>query len=147
MATRLIDRIAVEVDGDGEPLVMLLWTGRDFEHLYPADGRTHRPLQGGAHRPPWDRAARPSPLALSIQVYVDCVLRVFEALGIEHAHLAGHSLGTTVCFHLAGHSSRNGVLSLALIAPRALPARHRPSRPFAPGPRKHAAKACSQSPT
>jgi 3-oxoadipate enol-lactonase len=119
MATRLIDRIAVEVDGDGEPLVMLHGLGGTSNTYTPQMGvLTGRFKVLRIDLPGSGRSAILA--ALSIQAYVDAVLRVFEALGIERAHLAGHSLGTTVCFHLAVQQPQR-VLSLALIAPLPCP--------------------------
>jgi len=115
MATRLIDRIAVEVDGDGEALVMLHGLGGTSNTYAPQMGvLTGRFKVVRIDLPGSGRSAVPA--VLSIQAYVDCVWRVFDALGIERAHLAGHSLGTTVCFHLAVQQPQR-VLSLALIAP------------------------------
>lgn len=119
--------MAVEVDGDGDPIVMVhglggttnTWTPllsavsgmRRVRIELPGSGRSHR-----AHALQENTANKGR---LTIDVLVDAVLRVATQLGVSRAHFAGHSLGTIVCQHLAVRAPER-VRSLALFG--ALPA-------------------------
>jgi len=119
MATTLIERIAVEVDGEGEPAVLIhglggtsnTWTPllpalqrfRCIRPDLPGSGRSHR-IQG----------------ALSIQGFVDAVRRAMDSLRAERVHVLGHSLGTIVAMHLAA-AFPDAVRSLALFGPLLAP--------------------------
>jgi pimeloyl-ACP methyl ester carboxylesterase len=127
MATRVVDRIAVEIDGDGDAVLMIhglggssnVWTSLapEFSRM-----RTLRPdLPGSA------RSARALPEgALTIERFAQAMLRVASAAGVERAHVVAHSLGTIVAFHLAVAEPRF-VRSLALFGPLLAPAD--PARP------------------
>lgn len=101
---RLIDRMAVEVDGEGETIVLVHGLGgtcNTWTPVMPALSRLRTvridlPGSGRSHK-----AHALAEGALSIERLVTAVLRVCGALGIERAWFAGHSLGTIVCQHLA----------------------------------------------
>src|SRR5262245_9019075 len=119
MATRFVERIAIEVDGEGEPVLMIHGLGSSsnlWTPLMPALARfkTIRPdLPGSA------RSARVDG-PLSIDGFVRAMMRVCGAIGIERTHVVAHSLGTVVAFHMAVAEPRF-VRSLALFGPLLAP--------------------------
>ena len=120
MATRFIERMCVEIDGQGEPLVMLHGLGGTSNSFTPViDGLARqmqviRPDLPGSGRSP--TSGRPS-----LEDIADQVARALAALGIGRANFAGHSLGTIVCFHIALRNPRL-VKTLALVGPLLAPA-------------------------
>lgn len=112
MALQLIDRVAVEVDGDGDAVVCLHGLGgssNSWTPLLPALSRfkvVRIDLPGSA------RSHRVEG-ALSIERMADAALSVCARLNIERAHWLGHSMGTIVCQHVALAEPRR-VRSLAL---------------------------------
>jgi pimeloyl-ACP methyl ester carboxylesterase len=119
MATMIIDRMAVEVDGSGDAVALIHGLG-GTSNVFDPQARTLagrfrviRPDLPGSGRSP---AGRP----LSIQAFVDAILRALRLLGVERAHLAGHSLGTVICQHIAAQQPAL-VRSLALFGPFAAP--------------------------
>ena len=119
MATQFVERMAVETDGSGEPVLMIhglggtsnVWTPvlpalhrhRTIRPDLPGSGRSHR-VEG----------------PLSIERFVQAMQRVCAALGLDRVHVAAHSLGTIVAFHLAATAPRL-VRSLALFGPLVAP--------------------------
>jgi 3-oxoadipate enol-lactonase len=119
VATQFVERMAVEVDGAGEAVLMIhglggtsnVWTPvlpalsrhRTIRPDLPGSGRSHR-VEG----------------PLSIDRFVQAMQRVCAALGLERVHVAAHSLGTIVAFHLAAGAPRL-VRSLALFGPLLCP--------------------------
>jgi len=99
-----IDRMAVEVDGEGDAVVLvhgLGGTSNTWTPMMPALAR-HRVVRldlPGSGRS--DRAHALAAGPLSIDRLVSAVLRVCSALRVERAWFGGHSLGTIVCQHLA----------------------------------------------
>ena len=137
MSTRFVERVAVEIDGEGDAVLMIhglggtsnIWTPllpglarfRTVRPDLPGSGRSHR-VEG----------------TLSIDRFVRALMRVCGAAGVERAHVVAHSMGTIVALHLAALEPRL-VRSLALFGPLSAPAD--PSR----GPiRARAAKARSE---
>jgi pimeloyl-ACP methyl ester carboxylesterase len=120
MATRFVDRMAVEIDGEGDAVLMIHGLGGSSNVWTPlmpsfARCRTVRPdLPGSA------RSARVEG-PLSIDRFVQAMLRVAGAAGVERAHVVAHSLGTIVAFHLAA-AAPHFVRSLALFGPLLAPA-------------------------
>jgi 3-oxoadipate enol-lactonase len=120
MATRFVERMAVEIDGDGDAVLMIHGLGGSSNVWTPllptfARYRTVRPdLPGSA------RSARVEG-PLSIERFVQAMLRVAGAAGVERAHVVAHSLGTILAFHLAAAEARF-VRSLALFGPLLAPA-------------------------
>jgi pimeloyl-ACP methyl ester carboxylesterase len=120
LAFHLIERIAVEEEGDGDAVVCLhglggssnTWTAvmpalapyRVLRIDLPGSGRSHA-VQG----------------ALSIERLAQAVLAVCARLGIARAHFLGHSMGTIVCQRLAAEHPKL-VRSLALFGPLVAPA-------------------------
>src|SRR5262245_4910886 len=114
-----VERIAFEVEGEGEPVVMihgLGGTSNVFTPLAPAFARHKRvrfDLPGSG------RSARFEG-ALGCQLFLEKTLLVMERAGVRSAHVVAHSMGTIVAAHLAAaHPER--VKSLALFGPLLAP--------------------------
>ena len=119
MSTQWIERMAVEIVGEGEPIVLLHGLGGTSNTWTPQMGllahhRAIRPDLPGAGR-------SPVPASLSIETMAETVLRMMAALGVEQAVLAGHSMGTMVCQRVALMEPRR-VRALALCGPLLGPA-------------------------
>lgn len=134
MSTQFIERMAVEVEGRGDPVVMvhgLGGTSNTFTPQMSAFGDRYRVV-----RPDLPGSGRsPAGGSLAIQRFVDTLVRMVEVLGVERAHWVGHSLGTIVCQHLAVQQPRL-MRSLVLLGPLA-----EPPEPARKGLRDRAAKA------
>ena len=119
MTTEFVERMAVEVDGSGDALLMIHGLGGTSNVWTPvlpavARQRTVRPDLPGSGRS--HRVEGP----LSIERFVGAMQRVCAALGLDRVHVAAHSLGTIVAFHLAVTAPRL-VRSLALFGPLLCP--------------------------
>jgi 3-oxoadipate enol-lactonase len=120
MTTQIVERMAVEIDGDGDPIILLHGLGGTSNTWTPQMGvfvgrfRVVRPDLPGSGRSPL------SSNSLSIDLLADLVIRTADRLGIERAHLGGHSMGTIVCQHVAVQAPKL-VRSLALIGPLTAP--------------------------
>lgn len=119
MTTQFVERMAVETDGDGEPVLMIHGLGGTSNVWTPvrpalARHRTVRPDLPGSGRS--HRVEGP----LSIDRFVQAMQRVCAVLQLERVHVAAHSLGTIVAFHLAAAAPRL-VRSLALFGPLLCP--------------------------
>lgn len=114
-----IERIAVEVDGDGEPVLMIHGLGgttNTFTPLLPAFARNKRvrfDLPGSG------RSSRVEG-ALSVGRFVEAARRAMAAAKVDKAHVVGHSMGTIVATYLAA-AEPNAVRSLALFGPLLAP--------------------------
>ena len=114
-----VQRMAVEIQGEGEPVVMIHGLGGTSNVFTPLLGactghRTIRfdlPGSGRSHRVE-------GPLSLSL--FVERTLLVMQTAGVEHAHVVAHSMGTIVATHLAA-SEPGRVTSLALFGPLLAP--------------------------
>jgi len=119
MATQIVERMAVELDGQGDPVLMLHGLGgtsNTWAPLMPAFARfrTIRPDLPGSGRS--HRVEGP----LSIASLVQAALRALAAAAVERAHVVAHSMGTIVALHLAAEQPRV-VRSLALFGPLLAP--------------------------
>jgi 3-oxoadipate enol-lactonase len=119
VSTSIIERMAVEVAGSGEAVVMLHGLGGTSNVYAPQMAlldprfRTIRPDLPGSGR-------SPSSGGLSIQGFAETVVRALRVLGVEQAHFVGHSMGAIVCFTVAlEHPGL--VRSLALFGPLLAP--------------------------
>ena len=119
MTLHLFERIAVEDEGDGPPVVCvhgLGGTSNTFTPLLPALAR-HRVIR--VDLPGSGRSQRVEG-TLSIERFVEALRDVCRRLNVERAHWVAHSMGTIVCQHLAAaHSAL--VRSLALFGPLLVP--------------------------
>lgn len=119
MAFHLIDKVAVEDEGDGGAVVCV--------HGLGGSTNTWTPLMGAlaGHRvvridmPGSARSCGVSG-AITIERLADCVAAVCARLNISRAHLLGHSMGTIVCQHVAARQPKL-VRSLALFGPLIAP--------------------------
>lgn len=120
MGFQLVDKIAVEDEGEGDVVVCVHGLGGTSNTWTPLMGALTRhrvvrmdlPGSGRSH------AALPGPL--SIARWVDAMQAVCARLGIARAHWLGHSMGTIVCQHLAVAQPKL-VRSLALFGPLMAP--------------------------
>jgi 3-oxoadipate enol-lactonase len=119
MATRFVERMCVEIDGQGEPLVMIHGLGGTSNTFTPlltrisAQMQVFRPDLPGSGRSP--TSGRPS-----IEEMAAVVVKAVTTLGVGRANFVGHSLGAILAFHIA---LRNPLLvkSLAMIGPLLAP--------------------------
>jgi pimeloyl-ACP methyl ester carboxylesterase len=119
MATLLAERMAIEVDGAGDPVLAIHGLGGSsnvWTPLMPALAR-HRVI-----RPDLPGSGRSGRVEgpLSIARFVQAVQRACAAAGAEKVHVLGHSMGTIVAMHLAVQAPAM-VRSLALFGPLAAP--------------------------
>jgi len=114
-----VERMAVEIEGEGEPVVMihgLGGTSNTFTPLLSAFTR-HRTIRFDL--PGSGRSYRVEG-ALSLQLFLERALLVMERAGVERAHVVAHSMGTIVATHLAA-TEPGKVMSLALFGPLLAP--------------------------
>ena len=108
-------RLAIEVDGDGEAVVMIHGLGgttNTFTPLLPAFARCKRvrfDLPGSGR-------SRHGEESVSLQTFVEAVRRAMAAAKVEKAHFVAHSMGTIVAQHCAA-AEPGAVKSLALFGP------------------------------
>jgi 3-oxoadipate enol-lactonase len=119
MTTRFLERMCVEIDGQGEPLVMIHGLGGTSNTFTPLLNRIATQMQ--VIRPDLPGSGRsPTSGRLSIEQIADAVARALATLGVGRANFAGHSLGTIVSFYIALRHPQL-VKSLALIGPLLAP--------------------------
>jgi 3-oxoadipate enol-lactonase len=119
MTFHLIDRIAVEEEGEGPAIVCVHGLGgssNTFTPLMPAMAR-HRVIR--VDLPGSGRSQRAEG-ALSIERYVEAMLQVCTRLSVTRAHWVGHSMGTIVVQHIAAAQPKL-VASVALFGPLIAP--------------------------
>jgi 3-oxoadipate enol-lactonase len=120
MSTETIERMAVEIEGAGDAVILLHGLGGTSNSWTPQMGvfagryRVVRPDLPGSGRSPL--GSEP----LSIDGFADAVIRMAKRLGIERAHFGGHSMGTIVCQQVALKEPRF-VRSLMLVGPLLAP--------------------------
>jgi pimeloyl-ACP methyl ester carboxylesterase len=114
-----VERIAFEVDGEGEPVVMIHGLGGSSNVFTPLLAAFSRNRKLRFDLPGSGRSARfEGPL--SVELFVEKTLLVLDKAGVRSAHVVAHSMGTIVAAHLAAaHSER--VKSLALFGPLLAP--------------------------
>jgi pimeloyl-ACP methyl ester carboxylesterase len=119
MAFHLIDKIAVEDEGEGTPVVCLHGLGgssNTWTTLMPALARFR------VVRIDMPGSGRSSGVSgpLTIARLVEAVVTVCTRLSITRAHFVGHSMGTIVCQHVAVDHPKL-VASLVLFGPLIAP--------------------------
>jgi pimeloyl-ACP methyl ester carboxylesterase len=119
MRFQLIDRIAVEEDGEGPAIVCVHGLGgssNTFTPLMPAMAR-HRVIR--LDLPGSGRSQRAEG-GLTIERYVATTLDICDRLNVQRAHWVGHSMGNIVLQHIAAaHPKR--VASLSMFGPLITP--------------------------
>ncbi|MSO74051.1 MAG: alpha/beta fold hydrolase [Alphaproteobacteria bacterium] len=111
--------LALEVHGDGTPLVMVHGLGGTSNAFYPQAALFTRwfklirlDLEGSGRS-----ALKGKP---TIESFVDDVIAAMDSVGANEAHFVGHSMGTIICQHIAAKHAKR-VKSLALLGPLAEP--------------------------
>lgn len=119
MALHLIDRIAVEDEGEGDVVVCVHGLGgssNTWTPLMPALAR-HRVLRIDL---PGSARSQSAEGPLSMARYMDALAATCSRLGITRAHFVAHSMGTIAVQHLAATQPKL-VRSLAMFGPLAAP--------------------------
>jgi 3-oxoadipate enol-lactonase len=114
-----VERMAVETEGEGDPVLMIHGLGGTSNTFTPvlaafARHRTIRfdlPGSGRSHR---------VEAPLSLTLFVEKARLVMQRSGLERAHVVAHSMGTIIATHLAA-SEPACVASLALFGPLLAP--------------------------
>ena len=119
MSLHTVDRIAYEIQGEGDAVLMIHGLGGSSNVWTPLMAAFSRNTVLRLDLPGSARSSRADG-TLSIARYVDACLRVMSAAGIERAHVIGHSMGTIVAAHLAV-TQPSMVKSLALFGPLLAP--------------------------
>ncbi|WP_372662030.1 alpha/beta fold hydrolase [Hydrogenophaga sp.] len=119
MTTHYIAGVAVEVEGDGSPIVCVHGLGGTSNTWTPVLRAMRRHQIVRIDLPGSGRSGSATD-GLSIDSMVAAVAAVCQHLGIAGAHFVGHSMGTIVCQHLAVQQP-SLVKSLALFGPLACP--------------------------
>jgi pimeloyl-ACP methyl ester carboxylesterase len=119
MSLHWIDGAAVEVDGEGDAVVLVHGLGGTSNNWTPVMGALARHRAIRPDLPGSGRSARVEG-SLSIERFVDSVKAVCDRLQVSRAHFVGHSLGTIVCLNLAARHP-GLVRSLALFGPLLAP--------------------------
>jgi pimeloyl-ACP methyl ester carboxylesterase len=119
MATRWIEGVAVEVEGEGSPVVCLHGLGGSSNNWTPVMRALRGHMVVRIDLPASGRSCGTSG-EITIEGMVETVARVCRTLGIAGAGFVGHSMGTIVCQHLAARHPAL-VAHLALFGPLAEP--------------------------
>jgi pimeloyl-ACP methyl ester carboxylesterase len=115
----IIERIAVEVDGEGDAVLMIHGLGGSTNTFTPILSAFARYKRVRFDLPGSARSGRVEG-ALSIDKFVQAAKRAMTAAKMEKAHVVGHSMGTIVAAHFAA-AEPDKVRSLALFGPLLAP--------------------------
>jgi len=114
-----VERIAFEIEGEGEPVVMIHGLGGTSNVWTPLLGAFSRNKKIRFDLPGSGRSARFEG-ALAVELFIEKTLLVMDKAGVRSAHVVAHSMGTIVAAHLAAAHSEK-VNSLALFGPLLAP--------------------------
>lgn len=120
MALHLIEKMAVEDEGEGDAVVCVHGLGGTSNTFTPLMGALSRHRVIRLDLPGSGRSHAAMPGALTIERLVDAVQAVCARLALTRAHFVAHSMGTIVCQHLAVAQPKL-VRSLALFGPLLAP--------------------------
>src|SRR5690242_6728918 len=106
-------KISYDVQGDGEPLLLIPYTSADHDcYAFQLPSYTEHFRCIGLDLPGSGESDKPAG-PYSTEDYADQVAAFLGAVGVENAHVAGVSLGAAVGIHLAArHPARVRSLSL-----------------------------------
>jgi 3-oxoadipate enol-lactonase len=107
--------MAIDSDGEGPPILMLHGLGgtsNSFQAIMPALSgfRIVRPDLPGAGRSPTPRQK------ITVEFLVETLEAAAANLGVDRAHIVGHSFGALIAQHVAAHNPQR-VASLTLFGP------------------------------
>jgi pimeloyl-ACP methyl ester carboxylesterase len=114
-----VERIAVEIGGEGEAVVMIHGLGGTTNTWTPLLSAFARNKRVRFDLPGSGRSSRVEG-PLSIEKFVEATLKVLASLKVEKAHVVAHSMGSIVAAHLAA-AEPGAVRSLALFGPLLAP--------------------------
>jgi 3-oxoadipate enol-lactonase len=114
-----VERIAIEIDGEGEAVVMIHGLGGTTNTWTPLLSAFARNKRVRFDLPGSGRSSRVEG-PLSIEKFVEAALKVLTSVKVEKAHVVAHSMGTIVAAHLAA-AEPGAVRSLALFGPLLAP--------------------------
>src|SRR5439155_3808825 len=114
-----VERMAVEIEGEGEPVVMIHGLGGSSNTFTPLLGALTRHRTIRFDLPGSGRSYRVEG-PLSLQLFVERALLIMQRAEVERAHVVAHSMGTIVAAHLAA-TEPGKVASLALFGPLLAP--------------------------
>jgi pimeloyl-ACP methyl ester carboxylesterase len=114
-----VERIAVEVDGEGDAVLMIHGLGGTTNTWAPLQGAFARHKRVRLDLPGSGRSWRVEG-PLSIEKFVDAAKRALAAAKVDRAHVVAHSMGTIVAAHFAAAEPAM-VRSLALFGPLLAP--------------------------
>ena len=114
-----VERIAVEVDGEGDAVLMIHGLGGTTNTWTPLLGAFSRHKRVRLDLPGSGRSWRVEG-PLSIEKFVEAAKRALAAAKVDKAHVVAHSMGTIVAAHLAAAEPAM-VRSLALFGPLLAP--------------------------
>ena len=119
MSTQFVERMAFEVAGEGEAVLMLHGLGGTSNTWSALASALSRYRTVRLDLPGSGRSSRVEG-PLSIERFVEAAQRVLAALAIRNCHVVAHSMGTIVATHLAA-AEPEAVRSLALFGPLLAP--------------------------
>ena len=119
MATQIVERVAIEIDGEGDAVLCIHGLGGSSNTFTPIMGALSRSKTIRVDLPGSGRSWRVEG-PLSIAGFVACAKGALQKLGVAKAHVVGHSLGTIVALHLAAIEPAL-VRSLCLFGPLLAP--------------------------
>ncbi len=120
MRRQINDRsMAVDVVGEGDPLLLVHGLGGTGNYWTPVVSSFSDRFQVVVPDVPGSGGSEGAD-SLSIGGLAESMLALMDALGLEWAHLVGHSMGTIVCQHIAALQPQR-VRDLVLLGPLAEP--------------------------
>lgn len=120
MTTVTVGQIVAESVGEGMPVVMIHGLGGTSNMFQPQMAALSGYRVIRMDLPGSGRSPRPFD-ELTIETMSDAVVRAMGAMGVERAHLVGHSMGTIVCQRIAA-TQPSMIASLVLFGALAEPA-------------------------
>lgn len=115
MTTQMSERVAIEIDGEGDAVLCIHGLGGSSNTFTPIMGALSRSKTIRLDLPGSGRSWRVEG-PLSIAAFVACAKFALQKLSVARAHVIGHSLGTIVAQHLAANEPAL-VRSLCLFGP------------------------------